>query len=157
MYCPNCGKGDQQPAGYCRQCGTLQPDPSQPFHFPHLSQSSVRIGAIANGIASLASFIVAFVLYAVVLGIGGGLVIHALAWISILVGVWCAFAAWRSYQLERDFRGGWDEKRGYRSPLQSAETDKLLDEPNFEQFVPPSITDTTTNRLSTVPNRSTKS
>ena len=157
MYCPNCGKGDQQPAGYCRQCGSLQPDPAQPFHFPHLTRSSVRTSTIANGAAALASFVVAFVLYTVVLGIGGGMVIHALAWASILVGIWCAIAAWKSLQLEKDFLAGSIEGPGVGSTFAPAVTDKLLEEPDFEQFVPPSVTDSTTSRLAAVPNKSTKS
>jgi len=157
VFCPNCGKGDQQPAGYCRQCGSLQPDPAQPFHFPHLSRSSVRTSTVANCFAALASFIVAFFLYTVVLGIGGGLVIHALAWVSILVGIWCAIAAWKSFQVEKDFRIASNKGPASASKLRPAVTDKLLEEPDFEQFVPPSVTDGTTSRLAAVPNKSTKS
>jgi len=157
MFCPNCGKGDQQPAGYCRQCGALQPDLSRPYYFPHLSQSSVRTNTIASGVASLASFVVAFVLYTVVLGIGGGMVIHSLAWASILIGLWCAFAAWKSFQLEKDFSVGSKKLSAHASELSSPVTDKLLDEPGFEQFIPPSVTDSTTKHLTKARKKSTES
>jgi len=157
MFCPNCGKSDQQPAGYCRQCGTLQPDLSQPYHFPHLSRSAIRLNTVANVVASLTSFVMAFVLYTVVLGIGGGMIIHLLAWASILIGLWCAFAAWKSYQLEQDFSAGikGDAVAGI-ADIPSV-TDKLLKEPNFDDVVPPSVTDSTTRQLADIRNRSTKS
>ena len=154
MFCPNCGKGDQQPAGYCRQCGTLQPDPQHPFYFPHLSRSAVRTSTVANAAAALMAFIVAFVLYTVVLGIGGGSIVHLLAWASILVGLWCSFAAWKSFQLEKDFRNGSNESSEDNARLVSPITDKLLNEANFEQFVPPSVTDTTTKHLTAGAKRS---
>lgn len=157
MFCPNCGKGDQQPAGYCRQCGTLQPDPLQPFYFPHLSRTSARTNTVLNAVASLTSLAVALVLYAVVLGIGGGALVHVLAWASILVGLWCAFASWRSFQLESDFDSGPNGRWDPRPSLRSGSTDKLLEEPNFEEFIPPSVTDSTTNRLGVAQNRSSKS
>ena len=157
MFCPNCGKDNQQPAGYCRQCGTLQPDPSQPYYYPHLSRSSVRINAIANLFAALTSFAVAFVLYTVILGIGGGSIIHLLAWASIAVGLWCAFAAWKGFQLEKDFRSNSDKPSEGGFQIVSSITGKLLDEADFEQFVPPSVTDPTTKHLTAEPGPSPKS
>jgi len=157
MFCPNCGKSDQQPAGYCRQCGTLQPDLSQPYHFPHLSRSAVRLNTVANAVAAVISLASALVLYAVVLGIGGGVIVHLIAWASILIGLWCAFASWKSYQLEQDFSSGMiGDLLGNLADVPSV-TDKLLNQPNFEDAVPPSVTDSTTRQLADVRNRSTKS
>ena len=131
----------------------MQPDPSQPYHFPHLSRSSVRVNTLANALAALTAFVVAFVLYTVILGIGGGSIVHLLAWGSILIGVWCAFAGWKSFQLEKDF----DKRSEVSSQLVSPVTDKLLDEANFENFVPPSVTDSTTKGLANARKRSAKS
>ena len=109
---------------------------------------------MANAAAALMAFIVAFVLYTVVLGIGGGSIVHLLAWASILIGLWCSFAARKSFQLEKDFRNGSNESSEDNARLVSPITDKLLNEANFEQFVPPSVTDTTTRHLTAGAKRS---
>jgi hypothetical protein len=148
MNCPNCGKGEQQAATYCRQCGILQPDPSRPYSFPHLSKTFEQINVVISAACGLASFILAAILWLVILGFGGGSMIHLMALTAVAVGLWCAYASWRNFNLQKDFRCGKRESTGHLAPSESGTiTDRLLDIPDFENVVPPSVTDSTTRHL----------
>jgi hypothetical protein len=151
MYCLNCGNSDQQAATYCRRCGTLQPDPSKPYNSRHISRSFATINTVFSALSALASFVVAFILWTIIIGFGGGLLIHLMVAALVAVGLCSAYASWRSFQLQSDFKSNDDEFAANSAIVKSLETppitDKLLNEPDFENAVPPSVTDSTTKHL----------
>ena len=153
MFCPRCGKAEQVAEGYCRQCG---------FYLPDLSKSSKR-GAPeehlkANTVLSVLTIITCFTLaFLLFLIMGFRSFTHPLVYVT--AGLLIAMGGWHIQTLIRTLMLKNQWKR--RVPLtevpptsieaqptfKSGTTGKLLDETNFENAVPVSVTENTTRHL----------
>jgi hypothetical protein len=154
MYCPRCGKAEQEAESYCRQCG---------FYLPDLSKSSKR-GAPpeehlkANTVLSVMTIITCFTLaFLLFLIMGFRSFTHPLVYVT--AGLLIAMGGWHIQTLIRTLMLKTQWKR--RVPLteiptpsievqpefKSVPTGKLLDQANFENAVPASVTENTTRHL----------
>jgi uncharacterized membrane protein YvbJ len=65
MFCPNCGKSDQQADAYCRQCGAPTPDLSGKNKLTFgggTPEEQIRANLFLNLLSAVVSFVLAVVL-----------------------------------------------------------------------------------------------
>lgn len=147
MFCPKCGKADQGPETYCRQCGIFLPDLSKPVKVPVTPQEHVQVNLVFSAMTVVACFTLAILLYSILaFRADTHWLIYATAGLLTAMGIWHTQTLWRSILLKRHFMKNERPKR-YEVELETASTDKLLEQPDFENIVPPSVTDHTTKHL----------
>lgn len=148
MFCPKCGKPDQLPETYCRQCGVFLPDLEKPRKTPITPEDHVKVNLAFSVMTVLACFTFAVLLYSILaFRPDTHWLIYATAGLLTAMGFWHTQTLWRSILLKRHFR---KNKRPQDLGVDGAAkaTDRLLDEPDLENLVPPSVVDHTTKRLS---------
>ena len=157
MFCPRCGKADQQPETYCRQCGLFLPDLSKPVKQETLPEEHLKANAALSMLTILMSFILSFLLF-FVLGFRSFThpLIYVTAGLLIAIGAWHIQTFIRTRQLIRQWKR--------RAPLtdiqattpqaeafKAASTAELLDQPDFADAIPASVTEHTTRHLLETP------
>lgn len=157
MFCPKCGKSDQTPETYCRQCGVFLPDLSKPAKKTQTPADHVRTNLVLNALTVVTSFTLAILMYSMLAFRNNTHpLIYVTAGLLIAMGCWHTQTLWRSILLRRHFQKA---KRPESAKLESETgtpaTGKLLEQADFENFVPPSVTDHTTKHLSKSEVRST--
>lgn len=147
MFCPKCGKADQQPETYCRQCGVFLPDLSKPVKSGQTPEQHNRANIALSSITILTSFTLATLLYAMLaFRPDTHPLIYVTAGLLIAMGAWHIQTLWRSILLRKYIKR---QRPSEELAIDgSAAADKLLREPNFESSVPMSVTDRTTKQLS---------
>lgn len=157
MFCPKCGKSDQAPETYCRQCGVFLPDLTKTAKAPIPPQQHVTANLVLSGMTIVVCFTLAFLLY-LILAFRPDThpLIYATASLLIAMGAWHVQTFWRTILLRRHFK-----KAGHAREAEpigpSIITGKLLDTFNVETIVPPSVTERTTRHLVEVRSPSAKS
>lgn len=146
MFCPKCGKADQSPETYCRQCGVFLPDLSKPLKQTVPPEQHVKVNTVVSLMTIVTCFTLAILLY-VFLGFreSSHPLIYLTAGLLLAMGAWHIQTFIRGLKLRKHFRK-------HRQPHEIAlddqiTTDKLLDRADFENMVPASVTDHTTKHL----------
>jgi hypothetical protein len=147
MFCPKCGKADQSPETYCRQCGTFLPDLSKPTkqHVP--PEQHVKVNSVVSVMTIVTCFTLAILLY-VFLGFRESThpLIYLTSGLLLAMGVWHIQTLIRGLMLRKHFK---KQKQSQDVIIDKpVTTDKLLEQPDFENMVPASVTDHTTRHLS---------
>jgi hypothetical protein len=151
MYCPRCGKADQTPETFCRQCGLFLPDFSKPGKRELPPEDHLKANTVLNALTVFVSFTLSFLLFAIVPDKHP--LIYATAGILIAIGAWHIQTFIRTQKLRQQWKR--------RTPLsdiesdlpateravKSASTAKLLDEADLANAVPASVTEHTTRHL----------
>jgi flagellar biosynthesis component FlhA len=151
MFCPRCGRAEQLPETYCRQCGLLLPDLSKPAKREIPPEEHLKANSVLNSMTIIVSFTLSILLFAV--RPGRHPLIYATAGLLIAVGAWHIQTFIRTQKLKKQWKR--------RTPLaenqeatpesepafKSTETGKLLDQADFENTVPASVTEHTTRQL----------
>jgi hypothetical protein len=146
MYCPKCGKADQSPETYCRQCGTFLPDLTRPVKAPVKPEEHVKVNLVFSAMTVIACFTLAALLYSILaFRADTHWLIYATAGLLTAMGIWHTQTLWRSILLRRHFRRS---VRTTSDETAGVTTGKLLDEADFADMVPASVTDHTTRHLS---------
>lgn len=148
MFCPKCGKADQAPDSYCRQCGTFLPDLSKPFKPERPPQEHLKVNTVLNMMTIIVSFSLAAMLY-IMLGFRSNRhpLIYVTAGLLIAMGGWHIQTFIRTRQLKKQWKR---RDRHVENDVQmekAATTGSLLVDTNFENVVPASVTDHTTRHL----------
>ena len=150
MYCPRCGKAEQVSETFCRQCGLFLPDLSKPFKRELAPEDHLNANTVLNSLTIIVSFILSFLLFAVVPDKHP--LIYATAGILIAIGAWHIQTLIRTLKLKKQWKrrvpltqeGDLPEtERAFKS----ASTAKLLDQANLADAVPASVTENTTRHL----------
>lgn len=158
MFCPKCGKADQLPETYCRQCGIFLPDLSKPVKKNQTPEEHVQVNLVLNAMTVVACFTLAILLYSMLaFRQNTHPLIYVTAGLLLAMGCWHTQTLWRSILLRRHFKNSRKPREDKPNAAISAVTGKLLDEPDFENFVPASVTDRTTSHLSESKMRSSQS
>lgn len=147
MFCPKCGKADQQPETFCRQCGLFLPDLSKPVKAGQTPEQHNRANIALSSITILTSFTLAILLY-LMLAFRPDThpLIYVTAGLLIAMGAWHIQTLWRSILLRKYIKR---QRPADQLVIDgSSAADKLLTEPDFESAVPMSVTDRTTKQLS---------
>jgi len=147
MFCPKCGKSEQSPETYCRQCGTYLPDLSKSTKTPIKPEQHVKVNLVFSVMTLVACFALAILLYSTLaFRPDTHWLIYATAGLLTAMGFWHTQTLWRSILLRRHFKAS-QRPVPSEDEAQKVITDKLLSQPDFENMVPPSVTDRTTKHL----------
>ena len=154
MFCPRCGKADQLPESYCRQCGLFLPELSKLVNRELPPEEHLKANTVLSVMTIVTSFTLSILLWAF---FGARSETHPL--IFVTAGLLIAIGGWHIQTLIRTQRLKKQWQR--RTPLaeieaalpetqqafKSAATAELLDEANFADAVPASVTENTTRHL----------
>ncbi len=150
MYCPKCGKPDQSPETYCRQCGVFLADLGKITKSEAPPEENIRVNTVLSLMTVICCFVLAALLY-ILLGFRENThpLIYATASLLVAMGAWHIQTFIRSRKLRKQWkrRVQPNETAADKTAFGSASTDKLLAQPDFENMVPASVTDHTTKHL----------
>jgi hypothetical protein len=158
MFCPRCGKAEQLPETYCRQCGFFLPDLSKPVKRELPPEDHLKANAVLSALTIIVSFTLSILLWAF---FGSRSNTHPL--IFVTAGLLIGIGAWHIQSLIRTQKLKKQWKR--RAPLteiqaalpetqpafESASTARLLDQADFANTLPASVTENTTKHLAERP------
>jgi hypothetical protein len=147
MFCPNCGKSEQIPNSYCRQCGEFLNSKNGSIskyggNSPLENLSSINGLSLIGGVFSLFA---AFWMYATKMNIP--IVLYFAAAILICNAGWHFSNFFVGVKLKRRLKTARQELSQSQNQVQSAATKELLPESDLTNFVPASITENTTREL----------
>lgn len=146
MFCPKCGKSDQSPETYCRQCGTFLPDLSKPLKSPLPPEEHINANIVLSSMTIVASFTLAILLWSMLaFHENTHPLIYVTAGLLFAMGIWHIQTLWRILLLRKHFKKNKPPKEATLGV--SAATGKLLEQADFENAAPASITDHTTKHL----------
>lgn len=152
MFCPKCGNADQQKETFCRNCGTFLPDFDKLKSKENTPEAHLKANAFLSLMTAIVSLTLAILLYSFFLGKPDTpIIIYITAGFLTAMFFWQAQSFWRTLLLKKQF-----PKRNSETikELKDAKTGKLLNEPDFENFVPKSVVADTTKNLDKIPRKS---
>ena len=150
MFCPKCGNADQLPETYCRRCGVFLPDLSKSLKHEHPPEEHIKVNSVLSLMTVIVSFTLAILLYAL-MGFRPGThpLIYVTAGLLLAIGGWHIQTFIRTRKLEKQWkRRNRNTEDEPAAAFGSVSTAKLLDQPDFSNTVPASVTDHTTKHLS---------
>jgi hypothetical protein len=147
MFCPRCGKADQMPETYCRQCGLYLLDFSKPLKRESPPEEHLKANTVLSLMTICASFTLSFMLF-LVLGFRSFThpLIYVTAGILLAIGGWHIQTLIRTLMLKKQW-----QRRTPLSEIKSTPTAKLLNQADFRDAIPASVTEHTTRHLSETP------
>lgn len=151
MYCPRCGKAEQAPETFCRQCGLFLPDLSKPLKRELPPEDHLKANAVLNALTIIVSFTLSILLFA--LKPSTHPLIYATAGILIAIGAWHIQTLIRTQKLKKQWKRrtplteGKPDLSETQPAFKSASTAKLLGHATFTDAVPTSVTENTTAHL----------
>lgn len=145
MFCPKCGKADQSPETYCRQCGLFLPDLVRQGKAPISPEQHVTANIVLSAMTIVACLTLAGLLYSVLaFRPDTHWLIYAAGGFLLAMGAWQIQTLWRTILLRKHFK---KNKPQTTSDIAGGSSGKLLEKLDFENLVPSSVTDTTTRHL----------
>lgn len=154
MFCPKCGKADQMAETYCRQCGLYLLDFSKPLKRESPPEEHLKANTVLSVMTIIASFTLSFLLF-LVLGFKSFThpLIYVTAGILIAMGGWHIQTLIRTLMLKKQWkrRVPLSEIQAGAHEFNSGPTAQLLDQANFADTVPVSVTEHTTRHLTETP------
>ena len=152
MYCPRCGKAEQVPESFCRQCGLFLPDLSKPVKRELPPEDHLKANTVLNALTIIVSFTLSFLLFTILPDEQHPL-IYVTAGLLIAIGAWHIQTFIRTQKLKKQWKrrvplaeieaGLPEAERAFKS----ASTAKLLDQADVANTVPASVTENTTRHL----------
>ncbi len=149
MFCPNCGKSDQEINTYCRQCGKFLPDFDKLKKRETSPEEHLKVNTVLNVMSAVVSITLAILLYSFFLGQENTPpVIYITAGFLTAMFFWQAQIFWRNILLKRQI-----PKRNINSASENeklsekSKTENLLSEADLSDFIPASVTEYTTKNL----------
>jgi len=156
MFCPRCGKAEQVPETYCRQCGFFLPDLLKPVKREIPPEEHLKANSVLNLLTIIVSFTLSILLFAF-FGFRSGThpLIYATIGLLIAIGGWHIQTFIRTRQLERQWkrRAPLTETASHKTEysFESASTAKLLDQADLADTIPASVTENTTKHMAERP------
>lgn len=154
MFCPKCGKADQAPETYCRQCGHYLQDYTKPVKRGHTPEQHLKANLFLNLMTAVTSLTLAILLYSFYLGKDDTpVIIYVTAGFLTAMTAWQIQTFWRTILLRKHFKK--NKSDAANQPVDQNEpqylepkpTNELLNEADLSNFVPPSVTEHTTRHL----------
>ena len=155
MYCPRCGRAEQVPETFCRQCGLFLRDLSKPVRREIPPEEHLKANTVLNALTIVVSFALSILLFAIVPDKHP--LIYLTCGILIAIGAWHIQTLIRTQKLKKQWKrrtplseieAGFPETD---QAFKSASTAHLLDQADFENTVPASVTEHTTRHLAERP------
>ena len=156
MFCPKCGKADQQPDTYCRQCGNYLVDYDKPAKRKHTPEEHIKANTVLGVLTAITSITLSILLYSFFLGREDTpIIIYVTAGFLIAIFGWQVQTIWRTILLKKHFKNqksqakSSTENKSEQNYLESKPTNEMLPEPDFKDYVPASVVEKTTRKLKT--------
>jgi len=160
MFCPKCGKADQKPETYCRQCGAFLPDFDKKGKQKVTPEDHIKANSILTLLTGIVSITLAILLYYFFLGKENTPpVIYLTAGFLIAIFGWQIQSFWRMQLLKKHFKNRQIEKidssetNHQTEQFAAAPTRELLNEADLKNAVPASVIEHTTKHLQEKINR----
>jgi hypothetical protein len=161
MFCPNCGTADQIKNSYCRSCGEFLPDlnKSKMVSFGgETPEEQIRTNLNLNLLSALVSLALAISLYASFYGKDAPSLIYLVVGFLLAMSCWQFSTCFISLKLRKNFSKRREasiaeNQTGRHTQFESAKTKELLNEADFTDIVPATVTENTTKHLSEKINR----
>jgi hypothetical protein len=150
MFCPKCGKSDQQVNSFCRNCGTFLPDFDKIKSKEISPEQHLTANSALNIMTAVASLSLAITLYVIFWGKENTpFIIYLTAGFLTAMFFWQAQVFWRNMMLKKTLKNNKPtiETTEEQSIVKSETTAKLLDQPDLSDFVPASVAEQTTKNL----------
>lgn len=158
MFCPRCGKAEQRPETYCRQCGIFLPDLSKPVKRERPPEEHLTANTVLNLMTIIVSFTLSILLYAfLAFRSSTHPLIYVTAGLLIAIGCWHIQTFIRTRQLKKQWKRRFPLTETQAAlnktqpAIESASTSKLLDQADFTDTIPASVTENTTRHLAERP------
>ena len=149
MFCPRCGNADQLPETYCRQCGLHLLDFSKPLKRESPPEEHLKANTVLSVMTIIASFTLSFLLF-LILGFRSFThpLIYVTAGILLAIGGWHIQTLIRTLMLKKQW-----QRRIPLNEIQAGRRDtaRLLDQADFTDAIPVSVTEHTTRHLAETP------
>ena len=154
MFCPKCGKAEQLPETFCRQCGLFLPDLSKSGRRELPPEDHLKANAVLSSMTIITSLTLSILLFAF---FGSSSDTHPLIYVTagllIGIGAWHIQTLIRTQKLKKQ----WKRRTPITEigtalhqpppPIESATTAKLLDPADLSGTIPASVTENTTRHL----------
>ena len=153
MFCPNCGKSEQQENTFCRQCGVYLPDFTKQGKRRVSPEEHIKSSIVLDVMTIVAALTLSILLFASFLGKGNTPpLIYVTAGFLIAISAWQAQTLWRTLQLKKHFRErkietSEERKQNTEKVFDSFLTKPLLNEADYSSAIPPSVAENTTKKL----------
>lgn len=137
---------------YCRQCGLFLPDLSKPLKRESPPEEHLKANTVLSLMTICASFTLSFMLF-LVLGFRDFThpLIYVTAGILLAMGGWHIQTLIRTQMLKKQWKRRTPLSETQAAAFKSTPTGKLLDEANYEDAIPASVTEHTTRHLAEHP------
>ncbi len=157
MFCPKCGKSEQTPETYCRQCGIYLTDYTKPFKKKIQPEEHLQVNTVLSLMSAVVSLTLAILLHIYFWGKGDTpIIIYITAGFMMAMFFWQAQTFWRTLLLKKHFKkrninekSSTEEKNEPRVFV-AKPTNELLNEADLSNIVPTSVTENTTKSLDKV-------
>ncbi len=150
MFCPNCGKSDQQENTFCRQCGNYLPDFDKLKKREISPETHFKANTVLNIMSGVVSITLAILLYGFFLGKSDTpVIIYITAGFLTAMFFWQVQVFWRNLLLKKQFpkRREFSVEPENKELSNNAKTKELLNEADFSDVVPATVTENTTKNL----------
>ncbi len=154
MFCPNCGKDKQKKDTYCRKCGEFLPDFEKIKNRGFAAKTpeeNIKNSLFFSLLSSIISFVMAILLIITHLGKDNTHpIIYLASAFFIVIGVWQIVNVSTALSLKKQFkkrRESSQTEENLTSSVRSGKTAELLNEADFSNIVPASVTEKTTLNL----------
>jgi hypothetical protein len=153
MFCPKCGKADQQENSYCRQCGEFLPDLNKKNKLAFggsTPEEQIRANLFLNLLSAVVSLTLAILLYLVFAHRETHPIVYIVGAFLLATTMWQLSTFYVGLKLKKSFqKRRASDAAAESSPVQinDAKTKELLPEADFENTVPTSVTENTTRHL----------
>src|SRR5215204_3258767 len=102
MFCPKCGKADQSPETFCRQCGNYLPDFDKPARKQTTPEEHLKATAALNLMTAIVSATLAILLYLFFFNrLDTPVIIYITAGFLIAITAWQIQTFWRTLLLRK--------------------------------------------------------
>ncbi|MCM3874701.1 MAG: hypothetical protein ND895_28745 [Pyrinomonadaceae bacterium] len=160
MFCPRCGKAEQLPETYCRQCGFFLPDLSKLVKRELPPEDHLKANAVLSALTVSVSLTLSILLFAI-LGFRSDThpLVYATAGLLLAITGWHIQTLIRTQKLKKQWKRRASlteiETALPQTPaaFEAASTGKLLDQADFADAIPVSVTENTTRHLAEKPRR----
>ncbi len=148
---------------YCRQCGSFLPDFEKAAKKITTPEDHLKANTVMSLMSGIVSLTLAMILYLMFLGKEGTpVIIYVVAGFLTAMFAWQAQVFIRTLMLKKQLEKPQDfvnvaDIRDQSDAVESRPTNELLPEADFENVVPASVTENTTNLLKEEVKRSTES
>lgn len=149
MFCPKCGNANQTENSYCRKCGFYLPEISKLAKITS-PQQHLAINTTFSIMSAIVSLTLAILLYATFVGKDDtSWIIYLTAGFLTAMFFWQAQVVYRNLQLKKQIPKQVDDivNEQNQTVIKSYKTEKLLNQADFENIVPASVIEHTTQKL----------